>query len=160
MRYSSQTRGSMMRSSIPGAGLCAIAFALSLVVPGLSAQSSGHSGPDDDAHVSIQPRVKLTSDAAAEQQAELDRRRATLRVDSSLVLVNVAVTDAMNHSVTGLERNHFRLFEDKMEQKITHFTSEDAPVSVGLIFDRSGSMGSKLSKSRQAAAQFFKAANP
>ena len=47
-----------------------------------------------------------------------------------------------------------------MEQKITQFSSEDAPLSVGLVFDASGSMGSKLQKARQAAAQFFKTANP
>ncbi len=60
----------------------------------------------------------------------------------------------------GLERENFRLFEDKSEQKVTHFASEDAPLSVGLVFDTSGSMGSKLDKSRQAVGQFFKTANP
>jgi VWFA-related protein len=72
----------------------------------------------------------------------------------------VTVTDPLNRFVTGLEREHFRLFEDKVEQQVTHFASEDAPLSVGLVFDASGSMGSKLTKSRQAAAQFFKTANP
>lgn len=47
-----------------------------------------------------------------------------------------------------------------MEQAILHFSSEDAPLSIGLVFDTSGSMGPKLQKSRQAAAQFFKTANP
>ena len=66
----------------------------------------------------------------------------------------------MNRFVTGLEKEHFRLFEDKVEQDITQFSSEDAPLSVGIVFDTSGSMGSKLQKSRQAVAQFFKTANP
>jgi VWFA-related protein len=70
------------------------------------------------------------------------------------------VTDPLNRFVTGLERENFRLFEDKSEQKVTHFASEDAPLSVGLVFDTSGSMGSKLDKSRQAVGQFFKTANP
>jgi VWFA-related protein len=81
-------------------------------------------------------------------------------VDSTLVLINVSVTDPLNRFVTGLDKENFRLFEDKVEQSVTHFASEDAPLSIGLVFDCSGSMGAKLQKSRQAAAQFFKTANP
>ena len=72
----------------------------------------------------------------------------------------MTVTDPLNRFVTGLEKEHFRLFEDKVEQTIVQFSSEDAPLSIGLVFDTSGSMGPKLQKSRQAAAQFFKTANP
>jgi len=84
---------------------------------------------------------------------------ATLRVDTNLVLIPVSVTDPLNRFVTGLEKEHFKVFEDKVEQSIVQFASEDAPLSVGLVFDTSNSMGSKLQKSRQAAAQFFKTAN-
>jgi len=88
------------------------------------------------------------------------RRGVDIRVDKTLVLINVTVTDPLNRFVTGLEKEHFRLFEDKVEQTITQFSSEDAPISIGLVFDTSGSMGPKLQKSRQAAAEFFKTANP
>ena len=94
------------------------------------------------------------------------RRRATIlpkaniRVDTTLVLIPVTVTDPLNRFVTGLEKENFRVFEDKIEQQIMQFSSEDAPLSVGIIFDCSGSMGHKLEKSRQAVAQFFKTANP
>jgi Ca-activated chloride channel homolog len=87
-------------------------------------------------------------------------RPSNIRIDKTLVLINVTVTDPLNRIVTGLEKEHFRLFEDKIEQQITQFSSEDAPISIGLVFDTSGSMGSKLQKSRQAAAEFFKTANP
>jgi VWFA-related protein len=87
-------------------------------------------------------------------------RSVDIRVDRTVVLINVTVTDPLNRFVTGLEKEHFRLFEDKVEQEITQFSSEDAPISIGLVFDTSGSMGSKLQKSRQAAAEFFKTANP
>ena len=76
------------------------------------------------------------------------------------MLIPVTVTDPLNRPVTGLEKEHFRLFEEKVEQDIAHFASDDAPLAVGLVFDVSGSMGEKLRKSRQAAAQFFQAANP
>jgi len=108
----------------------------------------------DDAKVSIVPRPKTTA------PAEPGPRSSNIRIDSTLVLIPVTVTDPMNRFVTGLEKEHFKLEEDKVEQSITHFASEDAPLSVGLVFDTSGSMGSKLQKSRQASAQFFKTSNP
>ena len=88
------------------------------------------------------------------------RAPANIRVDSTLVLIPVTVTDPMNRFVTGLEKENFKLLEDKLPQEITQFSSEDAPLSVGVVFDCSGSMGSKLAKSRQAVSQFFKLANP
>jgi VWFA-related protein len=90
----------------------------------------------------------------------VNSRPVDIRVEKQLVLINVTVTDPLNRFVTGLEKQHFRLFEDKVEQEISQFSSEDAPISIGLVFDTSGSMGSKLQKSRQAAAEFFKTANP
>jgi len=86
--------------------------------------------------------------------------KSNIRVDSTLVLIPVTVTDPMNRFVTGLEKDNFKLYEDRKEQSITQFSSEDAPLSAGVIFDCSGSMGHKLEKSRLAVAQFFKTANP
>lgn len=117
---------------------CAIAFA-----PGLCA---GQQGP-------IVPRPQAADRVAAGP-------RASIRVDSTLVLIPVTVTDPMNRFVTGLEKENFRVFEDKKEQEIRQFSSEDAPISIGLIFDCSGSMGHKLEKSRAAVAEFFKTSNP
>ena len=104
---------------------------------------------------------KANIDPRAKPPAPTDNTpRSNIRVDANLVLINVTVTDPLNRFVTGLEKDNFRLFEDKSEQKLSHFASEDATLSVGLVFDTSGSMGSKLSKSRQAVTQFFKTANP
>ena len=113
-----------------------------------------------DDKVNIEPRSKALDKQAKEKEAVLDRRAGNIRVDTTLVQINVTVTDPLNRFVTGLEKEHFRLFEDKVEQPIAQFSAEDAPLSIGLVFDTSGSMGSKLQKSRQAAAQFFKTANP
>lgn len=108
---------------------------------------------ETDSQVEIVPRAKRG-------EAKPDAPRGDIRVQSTLVLIPVTVTDPLNRFVTGLDRENFRLFEDKSEQKLTHFASEDAPLSIGLVFDISGSMGSKLEKSRLAVAQFFKTANP
>jgi Ca-activated chloride channel family protein len=83
-----------------------------------------------------------------------------IRVDSDLVLIPVSVTDSRNRPVTGLPRNAFRIFDDKTEQPVIRFDNEDAPASVGIVFDSSGSMKDKLSESREAVARFVERANP
>jgi Ca-activated chloride channel homolog len=85
--------------------------------------------------------------------------RADLRVDVPLVEIPVHVTTQLGVSVTNLKTESFRLFEDKMEQKIVSFTSEDAPVSIGLLFDLSGSMKDKMRKASDAAIEILKTAN-
>ena len=89
----------------------------------------------------------------------IDQRQA-IRLDVELALVNVTVTDPYDRLVTGLEPENFRVFEDNVEQEIISFTSEDVPVSIGVILDFSGSMANKIGKAKQAALQFLKTANP
>jgi len=79
---------------------------------------------------------------------------------TEMTLVNVTVTDPYSRLVTGLEQENFRVFEDGSEQEIVRFSSEDVPVSIGVVFDMSGSMTDKIDKSRLAAVQFFRTANP
>jgi Ca-activated chloride channel homolog len=85
--------------------------------------------------------------------------RSDLQVDVPLVLIPAHVSTPLGAPVTNLTGENFRLFEDDVEQKITHFASEDAPVSVGLLFDASGSMRDKMRKSFEAAAELFRTAN-
>lgn len=92
--------------------------------------------------------------------AEEELPATSIKVDVPLVLINVTVTDPMNRFVTGLEQKHFEIKEDKTEQVITQFGAEDTPLSMGIVFDASGSMGYKMNKAREAVAQFFKTANP
>jgi len=84
----------------------------------------------------------------------------TIHFDVDLALVNVTVTDPYNRLVTGLETDNFRVFEDNIEQEVVTFSAEDVPISIGVIFDFSGSMSNKVGKAREAALQFFKTANP
>jgi VWFA-related protein len=83
-----------------------------------------------------------------------------LRVDSSLVLIPVHVTTEAGSSVAGLKKDDFALFEDGVQQTITHFAQDDAPVSVGVLLDISGSMKNKMAKASEAATEFFRFANP
>jgi Ca-activated chloride channel homolog len=83
-----------------------------------------------------------------------------LRAETDMTLVGATVVDPMGRLVTGLEQENFRIFEDGVEQEVIRFSSQDVPVSIGVIFDMSGSMADKIDKSRQAAVQFFRTANP
>jgi Ca-activated chloride channel family protein len=83
-----------------------------------------------------------------------------IKVDVSMTLVNLTVTDPLDRLVTGLEKEHFRVFEDNVEQEVLTLSSEDVPVSIGLVFDMSGSMSDKVEKAREAAVQFMRTANP
>lgn len=100
------------------------------------------------------------SQDAANDGKEFIAQQRPIRVDVDLVLVNVSVIDPYNRFVTGLGKEHFQVFEDQEPQDISHFSSEDIPISIGLLFDASGSMTDKIDKSRMAVSQFFRTANP
>src|SRR5438132_1476892 len=69
---------------------------------------------------------------------------APIQVDVNLVLLNVTITDPYDRVVTGLDRDNFRVFEEKVEQLIVSFSTEDTPISVGIIFHSSGSLSGKI----------------
>ena len=114
--------------------------------------------------VKSEDKVKLNPNSPAAAEAEIDPSLKThtrpIRVDVDLVLVPVTVTDQMSRLVTGLEKDNFVLLDNGEKQPIQHFSSEDAPISLGVIFDMSGSMSNKIEKARDAVMEFFKTANP
>ena len=121
--------------------LCCLSTILCLLAPAY-AQSLA---PDDVKHDTLRQTIN---------------QGQALRLDVQLALVNVTVTDPYDRLVTGLEPENFRVFEDNVEQEIVSFSSEDVPVSIGVILDFSGSMATKIGKAKQAALQFLKTANP
>jgi Ca-activated chloride channel family protein len=88
------------------------------------------------------------------------RRDARIRVDVNLVLVPATVTDPMNRLVTGLEKENFEVYDNNIGQTIKSFSTEDAPVTIGVIFDLSGSMSSKFQRARKALSEFLRTSNP
>jgi Ca-activated chloride channel homolog len=121
-------------------------FAIAVLAPLLAQQGD----------INITPR-KTTKEAPPESATD---RRANIRVDTTIVLIPVSVTTLTGTFVTSLEKENFRLYEDRVQQDILTFSSQDAAMSIGIVFDTSGSMGDKLRKSREAVAQFMKVANP
>jgi Ca-activated chloride channel family protein len=88
------------------------------------------------------------------------RRDARIRVDVNLVQVPMTVTDPMNRLVTGLEKENFALYDNNSQQTIKYFSSDDAPLTIGIVFDLSGSMSSKFARARKALTEFLRTSNP
>jgi Ca-activated chloride channel family protein len=103
----------------------------------------------NEARVAITPRVPQARDLAG-------RTAGNIRLDVKVVLIPVSVTDIWDRPIAGLRKEDFHLYEDNVEQKIAYLSNEEAPASVGLIFDSSGSMANKIETSIAAVDQFFK----
>jgi Ca-activated chloride channel family protein len=130
-----------------------VLMTLGTLAPRVAAQTS-----IDDVH--IQPPVSSLATPAPAIDPELKTHTKPIVRDVDLVLVPVTVTDPMNRLVTGLDKENFQVFEGADQEAIRHFSSEDTPISLGVIFDMSGSMKDKIEKSREAVVEFFKTANP
>ena len=85
--------------------------------------------------------------------------QAPLRVDVNLVLVPVTVTDRKGAPINGLDQSRFQVFEEGVPQAIASFSSEDLPVSIGLVLDVSGSMRQKLGTARNLVRALFAGAD-
>ena len=127
---------------IRGAGVALVAIAL------FSSLTLAQTNPEGKA-------PQKTDESAESQQGSV----TTFRAHTDLVLIPVTVTDQLNRFVLGLQKEDFRLFEDGAEQSLAIFSGEDAPLSVGMLFDKSGSMTYKFDASRQAAAQLLNTLN-
>ena len=101
--------------------------------------------PDGKTH----PRIEGKADDNAPQKGPV------FRTGVDLVVIRAAVTDPLNRYVVGLEKQHFKVFDNKMEQTITHFSNDNAPLSVGIIFDVSGSMADNLMAAKNSVVRFL-----
>lgn len=114
----------------------------------------------DDVHVTPRPSQAQPGSIQLATAAPRFSGDALIRTSADLVMVPVTITDDFNRPVTGLDRDNFEVFENKKLQPIKNFSSEDTPVSIGIILDVSGSMGGKLERARDAVREFCNAANP
>ncbi len=101
----------------------------------------------------------LTTPLAA-QSSKPDDNSPVIRQKTQVVTLNVSVIDRENRPITGLQKADFTLFEDKVNQPIEYFSTVDTPVSIGIIFDASGSMEAKLTKAREALNAFVQTSHP
>src|SRR3989441_9057980 len=137
-------------------------FAGQAALPALaqSSSSSDENKPKDDAKREEPKKDEVKKDDVKKDTPGTPfKPGGQIHMDLDLALVNVTVTDPYNRLVTGLEQDNFRVFEDIIEPEDVNFSAEDVPISIGVIFDFSGSMANKVGKAREAAVQFFKTAN-
>lgn len=116
-----------------------------------------HAQTEDSVHIVPQyhpASPHRSKDPALREHAKL------FKADVNLVLVPVLVTDQDDRAVTGLDKGNFVIYENGRKQAIQSFSSEDAPVSIGIIFDMSKSMTEKLKISKEAVVQFLRISNP
>lgn len=134
-----------------------------LLVAGIA---SGQENPLEDVHTAAPPVPTVPKDTRPVIAGEDVARKATsspgsnIRVDVNLVLVPMVVTDPMNRLVTGLEKENFYLTDNNVPQTIKTFATQDAPLTIGIVFDLSGSMGGKFIRARKALSEFLRTCNP
>ena len=126
-----------------------------LVIPALAQSDEVHLTP----RAAKLPDAVAVPDAGGVANPELRTHTKPLKKEVDLVLVPVTVTDPATRVVAGLEKDRFVLIENGQPQQIRTFSTEDAPISLGVIFDLSGSMADKIDQSRQAVLDFFRTAN-
>jgi len=124
---------------------------ITLWAAGLGVLANGQS-------IGSEPRVAIIPRMAPLPAEESPH--STFRMDVKLIQIPVTVTDMRDQPVMGIPKDHFKLFEDDVEQQIVTFSMADAPVSTGLVFDSSGSMRDRIEDSRAAVHQFFETAGP
>jgi Ca-activated chloride channel family protein len=94
------------------------------------------------------------------QDVNAGKQGSTIKIDVGLVVLHTSVLDDRGKFADGLKVENFRVFEDKVEQKLANFKREDVPVSMGLVIDNSGSMRDKRPRVNEAALTLVEASNP
>lgn len=123
-----------------------------------AAQSASQSQATNPAQAPIpnEPTINLPPppDDASGQKG------STIKSTVEMVVLHVTVTDDRGETVDNLSGKNFRVFEDKTEQRVSLFTHEDIPLTMGLVIDNSGSMREKRAQVNAAALTFVKTSNP
>ena len=161
----SEARWQRIRRCRPSGRQCAAALVLFLFC-GLGGLARAQESPLDAVHTSVPaPPAPKTPPQAAIRGNDVaakatNGKGSSILVNADLVLVPLTVTDPQNRLVTGLERTNFEIFDNNSQQTIKSFATEDAPLSIGIVFDLSGSMQSKFVRARKALSEFLRTCNP
>ena len=147
------------RRAYPG-WLCAASLLCALTLPAVAQEN-----PLENPHTTSPTPTAPKDDRPVVKNGDVPTKATSspasqIRVDVNLVLVPVTVTDPLNRLVTGLEKENFQIYDNSNLQTIKSFATEDAPLSIGIVFDLSGSMQSKFIRARRALTEFLRTCNP
>jgi Ca-activated chloride channel homolog len=162
-----QPGATVMKKRFPCIFLTAVLFVLSSQLLAASVQLGNGGSPQapkagdakagsDDKPAPVKAGVDKTTASKSDDtnvQKPVKDDKVTLGTD--IVNVTISVTDSYGRFVTGLGKDHFEVFDDKVKQQIAHFTDEDAPVSLGIVYDVSGSMKERIGRSMKALHRFI-----
>ena len=124
-----------------------------------SAQKPSPTPPASDHIIEPVPQAtppKTDTSPTGSQKPPSDFSQGPVITNTDLITVTVTVTDTYGRYVSGLGKGAFTVLDEKKPQEITYFSDDDSPVSVGVIFDVSGSMGGdKIKRARDALSKFI-----
>ena len=161
----SVTAAQRQRQSAVRAALFVFFLAASLASP-LATPLAAQENPLGDVHSAAPPKATAPKDSRPVVSGDAVGTQATssptsrIVVNANLVLVPFTVTDPLNRLVTGLEKDNFIIYDQGQQQRIKSFSTQDAPLTVGIVMDLSGSMSSKFVRARKALSEFLRTCNP
>lgn len=135
-------------------------------VPVADSQEKDKAPLDSQASEAGKPRPAAANSGAADDEKKSSPKpddvkspvagqQSPVRIGTNLVSLTVSVTDAYGRFVTGLSKDHFEIFDEKVKQQIEFFSDADAPISVGIVYDVSGSMKERINRSVRALTRFI-----
>src|SRR5262249_47519779 len=139
-------------------GAIALAVMLAMGVPSMCVPSAAGLNRPQAARAGNLPQDKSDEKGAERQAASPGRPHMAadkVKLETRLVNVSVTVSDLDGKAISGLTKDNFEVFDDGVKQEIAHFTDDDAPISLGIIFDVSGSMTGIIKRSVAALQGLF-----
>jgi Ca-activated chloride channel family protein len=138
-------------------GAIALALALAMGIPAAGGLRGAQPGrlPVQQADKSDEK----SADRAATSPARPHFSGNGIKLETKLVNVTATVSDPDGKTINGLTKDNFEVFDDGVKQEIAHFTDDDAPISLGIIFDVSGSMTGIIKRSIEALERLFETCN-
>jgi Ca-activated chloride channel family protein len=138
------------RTALVSITLVVVIFALAFAA---KSQEKAQEKPSPEKPATNTP---TTPPSSQKQKLGTELDGPSVLINTDLITLTVTVTDTYGRYVSGLNKNAFSIFDEKQPQEITFFSDDDSPVSVGVIFDVSGSMsGDKIKRARDALSKFI-----
>jgi Ca-activated chloride channel homolog len=139
--------------------MCRVSVALVIVAFLTASSTASNFSPNrltQEPDTKQAPKSSPAQKTAKPEPAQNDK----IQLQARLVSLTVTVSDTLGRFVTGLQQRHFQIFDDGVKQEISHFSDDDAPLTLGIIYDVSGSMSDLTSRSFQALRRFFDTSHP